>query len=275
MDGVLVDASMSYRAAAVATVNGYVKDVLQRPEPGAHVTWVEALKRIGGFNNDWDLASALVRGVLAYGGSFEIHQYAEALRAEGGGMLSVDRLLGPLQSRDEVKQLGPSDALKRYFQEHYLGDELFHVAYNGPREWYQGQAFITREAPLTTDDFLHSLPYPKAIATGRPRIEADYALNRFGWTSIFGAVVTRDCVIDGGGGQKPHPWSVLEAIRLLGDVDPGDCAYIGDQPDDMQAAKSAGCLAIGCAAQADQQVLTDAGADVLVESVNELAELLA
>jgi HAD superfamily hydrolase (TIGR01548 family) len=275
MDGVLVDASMSYRAASVATVNGYVRDVLGHAEPGAEGHWVEALKRIGGFNNDWDLTSALVRGVLASGASFNIQQYADALSAHGGGLDSVDQLLGPLQSQEAIERLGPSDGLKRYFQEHYLGDALFHVAYDGPRQWYQGQAFIAREMALTTEQFLKSLPYPKGIATGRPRIEADYALARFEWRAAFGAVVTRDCVIEGGGGQKPHPWSVLEAVRLLGDVEPGDCAYIGDQPDDMHAARSAGCLAIGCAVKVEHDVLTEAGGQVLIENVNELVDVLA
>ena len=41
---------------------------------------------------------------------------------------------------------------------------------------------------------------------------------------------------------KPHPASLLEASRRLG-LDPRSCAYVGDDPRDMQAAHAAGMRA--------------------------------
>lgn len=41
---------------------------------------------------------------------------------------------------------------------------------------------------------------------------------------------------------KPHPEPLLEAARRLG-VEPGACAYVGDDPRDMQAAHAAGMQA--------------------------------
>jgi pyrophosphatase PpaX len=44
-------------------------------------------------------------------------------------------------------------------------------------------------------------------------------------------------------GHKPDPEPLLLAAERLG-VDPGDCAYVGDSPFDIRAAKAAGMLAV-------------------------------
>ena len=43
--------------------------------------------------------------------------------------------------------------------------------------------------------------------------------------------------------QKPHPEGALTAAKTLG-VSPEDCAFVGDSPADMGAAKNARMLAV-------------------------------
>lgn len=44
--------------------------------------------------------------------------------------------------------------------------------------------------------------------------------------------------------RKPDPAALLEAAEVIG-LGPGDCAYVGDSPGDMVAARAAGMVAIG------------------------------
>ena len=68
---------------------------------------------------------------------------------------------------------------------------------------------------------------------------------------------------------KPAPDGI---IRLQGQY--GKTSWMcGDNPDDIQAAQGSGSVAIGVRAD-DQQALYDAGADLVVASINELEQWL-
>jgi HAD superfamily hydrolase (TIGR01548 family) len=273
MDGVLVDAAESYIAATIETVTHYTPLLLGGDPPAVTRAWVYALKDVGGFNNDWDLSSALVRGIRAKGAQFDVNQYAAQLQARGGGPAAVDALWGPL-SEDERQTLGAGDELKAFFQEYYLGEQLYQADYGRPRRHYFGDGFIEREQPIVSSDFLGQLALPLGIATGRPLMEAQYTLERFGTASLFSALVTHDCAVQAGQPGKPTPWVVLEAARRL-DTPPQDCAYIGDQADDMRAATAAGCTAIGFNSSDNAAALRNAGAHQIVETESALLEALA
>ena len=220
MDGVLVDTSASYHQAILQTTVSYAVRVLKLPRPPVADAWVHLLKRAGGFNNDWHLTAALLRGWASYGPSFDCRAYAEALADAGGGLRAVDAVLGPANG------LGfhPEGGLKTTFQALYLG------------------GLIDLETLLVPAEAL-DLGVPLAVATGRPEAEAEYALRRLGIRDRFAAVVTHDDAERAGMPGKPHPWLLLEAARRLG-VN-GGCVYVGDQPDDMRAAKAAGFRAVG------------------------------
>ena len=74
---------------------------------------------------------------------------------------------------------------------------------------------------------------------------------------------------------KPHPAPLLEAARQLG-VQPDRIAYVGDDPRDMQAARAAGMAAwaAGWGYLGPQAAVHDWGADVVLDSVDELLQLL-
>lgn len=74
---------------------------------------------------------------------------------------------------------------------------------------------------------------------------------------------------------KPHPAPLLEAARLLG-VEPARCAYVGDDPRDMQAARAAGMA--GWAAAWGylglHQPVHAWGADIVLAHAGELLQML-
>ena len=74
---------------------------------------------------------------------------------------------------------------------------------------------------------------------------------------------------------KPHPAPLLHAARLLG-VEPGRCAYVGDDLRDMQAARAAGMRAVAAAYGycGESDPPCDWPADALIESPAQLPAAL-
>src|SRR4030042_5694897 len=71
MDGVLVDVSRSYRQAIQRTVQIYFETCLGLEKGRRHLITKEDIslfKSTGGFNNDWELTSALILYLLSISG---------------------------------------------------------------------------------------------------------------------------------------------------------------------------------------------------------------
>jgi phosphoglycolate phosphatase-like HAD superfamily hydrolase len=139
--------------------------------------------------------------------------------------------------------------IKRIFQEIYLGSSLFTTLHGRQPRSYRGEGLIHRESVLMEGTLLADLSreHLLAIATGRPRAEADYPLDRFDLRKYFRLVITLDdCIqeeerIFAKRGErislkKPDPFMLDMIPRLIGGGF-SDCYYLGDMPDDMQAAR--------------------------------------
>ncbi len=142
---------------------------------------------------------------------------------------------------------------------------------------YQGTASTAglhlTETLLVDPGFLRRLAARRrlAIATGRPRADAERFLDRFNLRDCFTACVTCD---DGPG--KPDPFAAAEALRLAG----AQRAWmIGDTPDDVRCARRAGLLPLGILAPGDPgsrmtAALLGAGAARVLSSLDDLESLL-
>ncbi len=85
--------------------------------------------------------------------------------------------------------------------------------------------------------------YKLAVVTGRPRADAQRFLTEHGITDLFDAVVCREDAP-----LKPDPAPIARAMQRL-DV---RCAWmLGDTPDDMRSAVSAGVVPVAVTASAD------------------------
>jgi trehalose/maltose hydrolase-like predicted phosphorylase/beta-phosphoglucomutase-like phosphatase (HAD superfamily) len=69
---------------------------------------------------------------------------------------------------------------------------------------------------------------------------------------------------------KPHPAIFLTAAQELG-VDPADCFVVEDASSGVQAAKAGGMAALGVARLDDRDLLVEAGADLVVPSLDDVA----
>jgi beta-phosphoglucomutase-like phosphatase (HAD superfamily) len=68
---------------------------------------------------------------------------------------------------------------------------------------------------------------------------------------------------------KPHPEIFLTAARELG-LPPGECFVVEDAANGVQAAKAGNMAALGIARAEDEQLLEDAGADLVVTSLDDV-----
>ncbi len=176
----------------------------------------------------------------------------QKLRESGGYNNDWDLSLALLQERGYK---GDIAAVIDVFQGHYLGTE------QQPGLIEQEKAFISPEFI----DRLKQSPFKTAVVTGRPRQEAILGLKSIRWQP--NDVISADDVSQ----QKPNPEGLL-TLKNHTAVNSGGFWFIGDTVDDMQAGRAAGYVCIGVGK--NQQLLTQAGADVVLDNVNQLESLL-
>jgi phosphoglycolate phosphatase-like HAD superfamily hydrolase len=319
MDGVLIDVSNSYRDTVRQTARLFFKSAPaseELPEPLFPLTDLAAVKQSGGLNNDWDL-SCLVISLLfnliekppAYQSKDPWARYQETIRQCNVSSLARFLESTPMPLSDLLHRagkaknsfiyglftgdVGSGNIIKQIFQEVYLGKGLFEATYGLKPLFYHDEGFIHREKLLIDKGMLAALAknHILAIATGRPRAEAEYPLAHFDLRRYFTDVLAlEDCLEEERRRSqkegkrvslsKPDPF-MLDAIAA-GQKNPvAGYFYIGDMPDDMVAAKksAAGYKGVGMImAAVDKKSLKKellrAGADYIIDNFRQLKPII-
>jgi len=95
-------------------------------------------------------------------------------------------------------------------------------------------------------------------------------LRKFRLTRLFAARVCSGDTLK----KKPHPAPLRLALKKM-KMDPGCCVYVGDAPQDVEMARSAGVLAIGVLGPyPTEKRLRAAQPEVLLSSLEELPHVL-
>jgi phosphoglycolate phosphatase-like HAD superfamily hydrolase len=319
MDGVLIDVSRSYRETVRQTAKLFFKmapSSEKLSEPLFPLTDLAAVKQSGGLNNDWDL-SCLVISLLfnviekppVYERKDPWDRYRETISQCHVGPLSEFLKSTPTPLSNLLRKagktqnafiyglytgdVGSGNIIKQIFQEVYLGKDLFEATYRLIPQFYLDEGFNQREQLLIDKPVLEELAanHIVAIATGRPRTEANYPLDHFGIRKYFASVMAlEDCLEEEARRQKtevkkvslskPDPF-MLDAIAERHKDLFAQSYYIGDMPDDMIAAKKSagGYKAVGMTMSAPDKVrlkkeLKRAGADTIIENFNQLKSLV-
>jgi HAD superfamily hydrolase (TIGR01548 family) len=105
------------------------------------------------------------------------------------------------------------------------------------------------------------------IVTGRPRSDCEKFLKQYQLEDLFDAAY---CMEDGP--SKPDPFPVTQCCAWLGVEPSATVVLVGDTPDDIAAAKAAGCSAVGvitpeaneASAQKMRQGMLEKGADIVL-----------
>lgn len=111
--------------------------------------------------------------------------------------------------------------------------------------------------------------YKLALATSSTRRNREATLKLLGIGEQFRAIVDAS----GHTRPKPEPDVFLVAMENL-NVAASDCWIIEDSVNGVRAAKAAGAVAVGITTTFDRETLCRTGADVVIDSFNELRELL-
>ena len=184
-----------------------------------------------------------------------VQQDIESVRARGG--FNNDWLLAAELIKQQQVDV-PYQIVIDTFQKLYLGDD-------------QSVGLVSAERNLLNDQlkyiFTKQSPTITAIVTGRPRPEAEQGVAQLNINPDF--IISADDVKT----QKPDPEGLL---KLLSSTAGKRAWFCGDTVDDMQAGKQAGCVCIGIGAYDAEGIdnLYQAGADLVLENINQLEALL-
>ena len=319
MDGVLIDVSRSYRETVRRTARIFLRgsagfDTL--PDPLFPLEDLARFKQTGGLNNDWELTSQVIALLLSTETarhhtrstperispakalmSFDSSRLADFLRASSSPLMELFAKYGrrsdPFVSQCFKGDVGSGNIIKQIFQEVYLGDDLFCKIYGFRPCFVQSEGLIHQETPLIEKSLLEELhrTHILAIATGRPRVEADHPLDHFGLRQHFDLVTTLDdCIWEeqklfAESGEcvclsKPNPF-LLDLIPQRIGKRFCEAYYLGDMPDDMLAARNSrtGYRGVGvtlCSADEEsaKYELLAAGAVHVIHNPSDLRSLI-
>jgi len=319
MDGVIIDVSNSYRDVVRQTTRLFFRPAQaseKLPEPLFELSDLAAVKQSGGLNNDWDLTFVVINLLFSLVNKPEVHEsrdpwsrYRDSMShcevsALAEFLTSTDKPLTSLlkqRGKQEDKfitglyagDVGSGNIIKQIFQEIYLGAKLFESTYNLEPGIYRGKGYILKEKLIINRSMLEELSKENvlAIATGRPKAEAEYPLEHFLLKQFFPVIFTlNDCIreekrIFKEEGKtvslsKPHPF-MLDAVAKSYQDSVKGFYYVGDMPDDMLAAarSRAGFKSIGILISAPDKSslkneLLRAGANYIINDFERLKKIL-
>lgn len=274
VDGVLIDVSKSFTQAVKEIVRHHVKYTEADATLEEHIA---ALRRVGGFNNDWDLAYGLIALLRA-----------RATDGPDQGPLGLEEISARTGVRglELVGTLVPPDALPEYEEVLATGQRLYwgfdtakQPQHNGTDHESEGGLYRLEEPFVTLGFFdeLRGLGVKKlGVFTGRNRREVRQALETLGYTSQspFDAIVTSEEF------SKPDPAALFYLARVL-ETTRG--IYVGDTGDDLRLvqeySKSATkhghtFVSVMIATGQSADYFKRNGADVVLKTVGELPRLL-
>jgi HAD superfamily hydrolase (TIGR01548 family) len=277
VDGVLVDVADSYRRAIVESVGRCYDRTIDAGD-------VQAFKNAGGFNNDWELTDAAALFVLARreGLKMDVREFTDAVAERGGGLEAARAVVGemPNVAQARVRDRWDREALRRTFQALYLGSDRYRE-FEGGDPPFESEGYIHDEPVLVSEGTVAALTerFPVGVLTGRPAAEADVALDRAG----LDVADDRRFTMDDWEAGKPHP----EALVTLAErFEAGAVAFVGDTLDDVRTAHNAnevdsarqyygiGVLTGGLTGEAGRETYATVDAHAVLDSVNDLPELL-
>lgn len=250
IDGVLIDVQESFRKAICRTVQFYFREILhfQGSQNLIGPEEIEYFKMAGGFNDDWDLTSAVVLFYLMKAKEDNLKDIDELKTREpdikvfttkilppGGGLAKVIELIEKDRvAKKRIFSLWNKDLIIKIFQEIYAGEEYCFNIYGFHPSLIKTEGLIKQERIIIDKkkkDFLLQY-FSIGILTGRNRGEAGIALEKLGWDDIISEekIITAD-----DGLEKPHPQGLK---RLSASLKTKLGIYVGDIRDDLITAKN-------------------------------------
>ena len=249
IDGVLIDVRESFGKAVCQTVQFYFKEILgfQGSQNLIAPEEIEYFKMAGGFNNDWNLTSAVVLFYLMKARKNnlkdvdelrskepDIKTFATEILPFGEGLTKVvDLVEKDKHLKAKIFNLWDKELITKIFQEIYAGEEYCSKIYGFHPSLIKAEGLIKQEKIIIDKnkrDFLQN--FSIGILTGRNKMEAGIVLERLGWDDI---ISERKIITADDGLEKPHPQGLK---KLATGLKTKLGIYLGDVRDDLVTAKN-------------------------------------
>lgn len=111
--------------------------------------------------------------------------------------------------------------------------------------------------------------YPLALVTSSLRSVQKHFFNVHDMHDLFSVIVTGDDIKIG----KPDPEPYLRAVKLL-DQKPERCTVVEDSVNGVMSSHAAGCFTVGITHTHPAAILSEHGADIIVEDFVELSNAI-
>ena len=179
VDGVLIDVTKSFTQAVKDLVRSYLGYLETDEKLEQHI---ETLRRVGGFNNDWDLAYCLTALLRSRADILEL--------TDGRALLDEIAVETAGRGIELVRPLVPSNAFPSYEEIHATGQRIYWGANTGcdlqvgPMDNVNKDGLYLLERPFVTPEFFDNLRVmgveKMGVLTGRNKNEVQHALDTLG-----------------------------------------------------------------------------------------------
>ena len=273
VDGVLVDTDSSYTEAVLLTVQWLLVHDAGIADDGPVVSRadIRAFKIAGGWNNDWDLSTAMYRWLLAGVRSRPAATTTMLRQAAGSAAEAAGLSLEEHGSRARTHAPRSWEEIRGIFDEFYAGTAVA-VARHGMRpRVHAARGLVETERVLLRRaliDELRALGVSRfGVVTGRGRAEWEAIADRVPLPP--GTVVST-----AEHGQKPDPAPLRRVVDALGSR---SALTVGDTMDDLhlvvnytRLAGAVPCVPVVLCLPEDESVYRAAGGSVFVRSIDDL-----
>ena len=244
IDGVLIDVQDSFRNAICQTVQSYFKKILKfdGKQRLIHPEEIAYFKMAGGFNNDWELTSAVILFYLwksEKGSTKNIDDLrseipdlksfcTKTLNTVGGLQQVIEIFQRKNEFKKNIFKQWDNKQITRLFKEIYAGKEKCYNIYHFYPSVTQSDGLYKNEKNIFDKKLKESLNnFSVGILTGRSNEETKIVLEKLKWTGLLS---NKQVMTSNKAAGKPNP----EGLKKLSTYLKTELGlYIGDIRDDL------------------------------------------
>lgn len=301
IDGVLVNVRKSYYLAIKKSVEFIMKSMGGKKShtlPQVTDTLILKFKQTGGFNNEIDIAYAIILALMSmpfidWTSNKEDFLFTVAQNANDKGISSVEDYLSSLSTLSHIKKIKQDlvypapvgkSPLATVFDEFFYGPTLFRRQHDIEPRYYHGKPLIDNDEIVirkeTVNLISEKLQGSIALISGRSKLAAKYSLEPiFDMFDQNASVFLED---ESRKHWKPDPYSIIKAMTSLGAK---TSLYVGDSIEDLYMTRKAEkemdvkilfVGVYGCSVQPQDTIrkFRENNVALIIENVNCLSELI-
>lgn len=245
VDGVLVNVDLSYYQTIIETGQYYFSRIINIPIEGILINQkiIKSFKMVGGFNDDWELAAAIILYYLWKIKEYDLKSSVELKErdpsivyfvnqnlSEGGGLPQLEEWVSKNSSNpNEIFSLFHKEKIFQIGKEFYAGKRHCFCLYGFHPQIVQCiEGNIEKETIIIKPETTAIIKkYNTGVLTGRNQNEAKLIMERIDWNSW---IVPETVITQEDYQRKPSPEGIEYLMKYFNSK---YGLYIGDTMDDL------------------------------------------